>query len=165
MKRTYVFRGVTLFLFVRYFALLTLSFFIGEIDFYQFWFSGFLVALGLSNLTRFLCYKIDSSLYLGAVLTLFGACGVLNYYFSFNVALLIALYLGGISLASLSIFIVFRQKFHLKVFAFFALCAILLVLYSEKLLALWAFISLISVCLIFALIGIIFSIKSNTRKV
>lgn len=165
MKRTYVFRGVTLFLFVRYFALLTLSFFIEEIDFYQFWFSGFLIVLGFLNLTRFLCYKIDSSLYLGAVLTLFGACGVLNYYFSFNLALLIALYLGGISFASLSIFIVFRQKFHLKVFVFFALCGILLVLYSEKLLALWAFITLISACFIFALIGVVFSIKSNTRKV
>ena len=165
MKRTYIFRGVTLFLFVRYFALLILSFFIEEIDFYQFWFSSLLIVLGLSNLTRFLCYKIDSSLYVGVLLTLFGAFGVLNYYFLFAIPLLIALYLGGISFASLSIFIVFRQKFHLKVFAFFALCAILLVLYSENLLALWAFISLISVCLIFALIGIIFSIKSNTRKV
>ena len=165
MKRTYIFRGVTLFLFVRYFALLILSFFIEEIDFYQFWFSGLLIVLGLSNLTRFLCYKIDSSLYVGVLLTLFGAFGVLNYYFLFTIPLLIALYLGGISFASLSIFIVFRQKFHLKVFAFFALCAILLVLYSEKLLALWAFVGLISACLIFALIGVVFSVKSNTRKV
>lgn len=165
MKRTYIFRGVTLFLFVRYFALLILSFFIEEIDFYQFWFSSLLIVLGLSNLTRFLCYKIDSSLYVGVLLTLFGAFGVLNYYFLFAIPLLIALYLGGISFASLSIFIVFRQKFHLKVFAFFALCAILLVLYSEKLLALWAFVGLISACLIFALIGVVFSVKSNTRKV
>ena len=165
MKRTYIFRGVTLFLFVRYFALLILSFFIEEIDFYQFWFSSLLIVLGLSSLTRFLCYKIDSSLYVGVLLTLFGAFGVLNYYFLFAIPLLIALYLGGISFASLSIFIVFRQKFHLKVFAFFALCVILLVLYSEKLLALWAFVGLISACLIFALIGVVFSVKSNTRKV
>lgn len=165
MKRTIFFRIFTFCVFVSYFGFLFSSLQFDEIDFYQFWFSAFLVLIGLIFFVRYICYVIDSSLFISVLLFISGVAGILNYYFKFSLEINFSLYIGALGIASLSIFIKFRQIFHLKVFVFAFLCAILLVLFSEKLLPLIAFIVLISITSITILTLIITSIKTNTRKV
>ena len=84
VKRTIFFRVYTGFAFAIYFFLLFLSIF-GNITFHEIWFSTFLVCLGTIFFVRFLCYNIDSSMFLGTWLCFSGAIGILNYVFVFDV--------------------------------------------------------------------------------
>lgn len=165
MNRTYLFRLSTLLLFFVYFISIILSLFFGTVLFYKFWFSYFLLILGIIFLIRFFCYKIDASLFLGSFLLFSGICGILNYYFSFKTLTTIGIYLMALSLSSLSIYIVFRQKFHIKTFVFLGLCAILLVVYAEQLLSLIPFIVLLTINGLANLFAIVYSIIYNTRKI
>ena len=164
VKRTIFFRIYTLFAFVTYFVLLFLSIF-GSITFHEIWFSTFLVCLGTIFFVRFLCYNIDSSLFLGTWLCFSGAIGILNYVFVFNVITLIGLYVACFGISSLTIFLKFRQIFHFKVFVFVFLCVILLVTFGENLITLVPFIVLTSITGAIILALTIHSIKANTRKV
>lgn len=164
VKRTIFFRVYTGFAFAIYFFLLFLSIF-GNITFHEIWFSTFLVCLGTIFFVRFLCYNIDSNLFLGTWLCFSGAVGILNYVFVFNVITLIGLYVACFGISSLTIFLKFRQIFHFKVFVFVLLCVILLVTFGENLITLVPFIVLSSITGTVILALTIVSIKANTRKV
>ncbi len=164
VKRTIFFRIYTVFAFAIYFVLLFLSIF-GGITFHEVWFSTFLVCLGTIFFVRFLCYNIDSSMFLGTWLCFSGAVGILNYVFVFNVITLIGLYIACFGISSLTIFLKFRQIFHFKVFVFAFLCVILLVAFGENLITLVPFIVLSSITGAVILALTIVSIKANTRKV
>ena len=164
VKRTIFFRAFAVFMFAVYFALLLLSIF-GKIIFHQVWFSSFLVLLGAIFFVRFICYNIDSSLFLGSWLSFSGLIGILNFVFSFNIITLIGLYIACFGISSLTIFIKFRQIFHFKVFVFAFICVILLVAFGENLLTLVPFIILSSITGAIILALTILSIKANTRKV
>ena len=165
MKRTILFRVISIGLFLIYLSITIINIENDYIFLNEHWFSNLLVIMGVIFFTRFLIYKIDSSLFLGCLLFNFGVCGIINYYINQPIIFFVGIYLLGISLASLTIFIFFRQYFHFKIFVFFSICAILLMLYSKKLIPLVAFITLISLILITVLVLIINLIKSNTRKV
>jgi hypothetical protein len=120
---------------------------------------------GIILLLRYISYKIDSSLYAGQVLFLSGALGIINYYLELNILVLIGGYVAVLSLASLSVFIKFRQFFHMKAFVLLALYAILLTTFATGLVRFWVFISLLIVVVIQSFILIISGIRRNTRKV
>lgn len=164
MKRTIFFRVYSSIAFLAYFVLIALSSF-NVIKFNQFWFSGFLVLIGTIFFVRFLCYNIDSSMFLGIWLSTSGAVGILNNFFVFNLFVVTGLYVASFAFSALSIFIKFHQIFHFKVFVFAFLCVILLIAFGENFLPLVPFIVLLSITGTVILIFVILSIKANTRKV
>lgn len=164
MKRTIFLRIFCCISFLTYFVLIVLSAF-ELVIFNRFWFSAFLVLIGLNFFVRFLCYNIDSSMFLGVWLVGSGATGILNNLFQFNIFVAIGLYVAAFGLASLSIFLKFRQIFHFKVFVFAFLCVILLVTFGENILPFVPFVVLLSITGTIILVFVILSIKANTRKV
>lgn len=165
MKRTIFLKISSYFLLISYISLISVDLVLGTISISKFWFSSLLVIIGLIFFIRFCCYKIDSCLFLSMWSMLSGICGILNFFYNFSLPFVFGIYIGSFALASFSIFIKFRQIFHLKVFVFGSLCGILLVLFSEKLINVIAFWVLISLTLLTIIILIVSSIKINTRKV
>ena len=165
VKRTIFFRIFSCLNIIGYAILIVLSLMFSEFKFYQFWFSGLLIMVGIVSLVRYFCYKIDSSLFLGTVCLLSGASGTLNFFFDFKLELVSSLYFFSFALGSLAIFVKFRHFFHLKTFVFESICAILLLLLSFELLGFIPFVVLFSTAVLAILILIVSSIKINTRKV
>ena len=165
MKRTIFLRIFTTILFIAYFVLVILSTFINIVPFYRYWYSSLLLILGVSLFIRYLCYHIDSNLFSGSLFVYLGTFGILDYYFKFNTLMTLASYLLCFSLAFISVFIKFRQIFQLKAFAFVFLYVIVLIVYSNGLMPLWLFISLLGVISIMIFLVIFQNIKSNMRKV
>ncbi len=165
MKRTIFLKIFTSVIFILYLFLILYSVFFDFFFIYKYWFSSLILTLGISLFVRYLCYHIDSNLFSGLLLISSGIFGIFNYYFRFNITFIIAGYLLSLGLSFLSVFIKFRQIFHLKAFAFIFLYVIVLVIYSNDLMPSWAFISLLGVVSIMMFSTIFERIKSNMRKV
>lgn len=166
--RTIFLRISTIFLVSIYFILTILSIFVPipiSIPFYKYWFSSFLLVLGISILIKYFFYKIDSHLFLSVILILFGAWGIFNFYISFNLLLNISGYILGLAIAFFLVFIKFRQVFHFKAFVFLILYVILLVVYSIELMPLWLFISLLVIVSLTISLNIFKRIRRNFKKV
>jgi hypothetical protein len=165
MKRTIFLRVFTFFLIVSYLVFTTISIFVNFLPIYKYWFSSFILILGLSLFVRYLCYRIDSNLFSGILLFLCGAWGILCFYFDFNIVLVIAGYFASLSLAFVSVFIKFRHFFYLKAFVFTLLYVILLTIYSNDLMPFEVFITLISVVSVMLFVLVFSSFKSKMGKV
>ncbi len=165
MKRTIFLRVFTFFILASYVFLIFYSVFSNVFPIYKFWFSTLVFLMGILLLTRYICYRIDSNLFSGVLLILIGIWGILNFFFAFNISLVVAGYISCFSLAFISIFIKFRQIFHLKAFVFLSLYVIVLIVYSVQLMPLWLLISLLGIISAILLLLICQSIKSNMRKV
>lgn len=165
MKRTIFLRVFTFSLIIIYIAITTTSIFIKFLPIYKYWFSSFILILGLSLITRYFCYRIDSNLFSGVLLFLCGIWGILCFYFNFNIIIVISGYLASLSFSFISVFVKFRQVFYLKAFVFTFLYAILLTLYSNNLMPFEVFITFLSIISIMLFVLIFSSFKSNMRKV
>lgn len=165
MKRTIFLRFLTTLLISIYIALVVYSAFFDFFELYKYWFSLFLVVIGISLFARHVCFKVDSNLFSGVLLISMGLWGILCFYLYFPVLTRVAGYIGCFAGAFLSVFIKFRQIFQLKVFVFIFLYVILLIVYSNALIPLWLFITLLASVSVVVGILVISSMISNMRKV
>lgn len=166
MKRTIFLRMFTVFLALIYMLLILCSIFVSTLPpFYKYWFSISMLFLGMSLFMRYICYRIDSNLYSGVLLSFFGIVGIVNFYFKFDLIMVAAGYLFAFAVSSFSVFIKFRQTFHIKVFAFLVLCDIVLIVYYYGFMSLYLFAFLLSVIFIVILWTVVENIKSKTRKI
>lgn len=150
---------------ILYFTLLMLSIFNIIFSFYKNWFSFALIALALMIFPRYIFYGIDTNLWVGLLLILFGAFGILADFYKLNLIFNFVGYLTCIAISSLIIFLLFRQIFHFKIFTFSLLSVIILVVYAKGMIKLWAMILLITIHVGIAIIFAVKAIISNTRKV
>lgn len=148
-----------------YLAFLILSVFGVIFPFYKNWFSFGLIALSLTLFPRYVFYGIDTNLWVGLVLILCGAFGIVSEFYKLNLVYNFVGYIFSFGISSLIIFLFFRQIFHLKIFTFALLFDIILVVYANGLLSLWAMISLLVLTAVIATIFAVKAIISNTRKV
>ena len=160
MKKSIFSMLFVLFIALIYLALLILSVFGVIFPFYKNWFSFGLIALSLTLFPRYVFYGIDTNLWVGLVLILCGAFGIVSEFYKLNFG-----YIFSFGISSLIIFLFFRQIFHLKIFTFALLFDIILVVYANGLLSLWAMISLLVLTAVIATIFAVNAIISNTRKV
>lgn len=150
---------------ILYFTLLLLSIFNVIFPFYKNWFSFALIALALMIFPRYIFYGIDTNLWAGLLLILFGAFGILADFYKLNIIFRVVGYLSCVAISSMIIFLLFRQIFHLKIFTFSLLFVIILVVYAKGLINLWAMILLVVLTSSIAIIFAVKAIISNTRKV
>ena len=90
---------------------------------------------------------------------------LLPLFYKLNLVYNFVGYIFSFGISSLIIFLFFRQIFHLKIFTFALLFDIILVVYANGLLSLWAMISLLVLTAVIATIFAVKAIISNTRKV
>ncbi len=117
--------------FISFFIYLSLIFFsiVFSWKIHFVWFSIAILLIGGLLILKSIFYNLDSSLFLGILLFLFGMLGIFNLYFDFNN--LLGLYFCVISFSSIIIFFIFRQKFYLVLFSMFAIEGFLVILLNE----------------------------------
>ena len=165
MKRSNFLKLFIFFVFITYGLLLLLSVFGVIFPFYKLWFSYLLIFISLLLVPRFINYGIDTNLWIGTALMLCGGFGVVRFYVEISTLFSISGYLACVGVASLIMFFFFRQIFHLKIFTFMLLFAIIIFVYGSGAISLLTFIISLVASFAFALIFAIKAIISNTRKV
>ena len=136
--------------------------------FFRISFAVSLILIGILLFVRSVSLKIDSSMFFGT--TLF-CCGVLNfmlYFFQTRLGLDInqfwPYYLFAVSLASLITGLYFKDKFQLKLFALFLGFGLITLLFVQKLLVLWLFITLMVVWFILYFVINIIVFRKRSKK-
>ena len=108
--------------------------------FFRISFAVSLMLIGLLLITRAVSLKLDSSLFIGALLFMFGILNMLLYfgqvYNWITVSQIVPYYLFAISLASLITGLYFKEKMQLKIFVLFLGFGLISLLFVQKLLIL-----------------------------
>ena len=132
--------------------------------FQKIWFS---TALGLVAITLLLAsafFVQDSKLWLGSLLMLSGVFGVYKQFYGFNLFNVYPVYIFIFGLASLIVFVIFRQNIHLKVFVICSLEVLLLGIYKFAYVNLWEFVFLQVALVLFVLTNMAKRANINTRS-
>lgn len=90
------------------------------------WFSIFLIFVSILLNIKATYFKYDSKLWLGSFLFFNGAFNIFKYFEGLKLEDVYMIYILIFGIASLHVFVVFRQKIHLKVFVFSAIEVLLL---------------------------------------
>lgn len=105
-----------------------------------------LMLIGLLLIVRSINLKLDSSLFIGTLLFLFGVLNMLLYfgqtYDFLTVKLIVPYYLFAISVASLVTALYFKDKLQFKIFILFLGFGLITLLFSYNLLSLWWFVGI-----------------------
>lgn len=129
------------------------------------WFSISLMFIGIYAIFLTFCYNHDSTLYYGVLLIFISVASAFRFINKYSFAMFYPVYIICFGIASFAIFVVFRQKIHFKLFAFFTLEGIILLGYKIKLLSLWSLVAVNLIFLTLVAINISQRIIKNLRRV
>ncbi len=111
-----------------------------KFPFFRISFAVSLMLIGLLLITRAVTLKLDSSMFIGVLLFLFGVLNMLLYfgqlYNWLTVSKIVPYYLFAISIASLTTGLYFKEKLQLKIFVLFLGFGLISLLFVQKLLIL-----------------------------
>ena len=114
--------------------------------FFRISFAVSLMLIGLLLISRAISLKLDSSMFIGILLFLFGLLNMLLYfgqtYNWLTVGKIVPYYLFAISIACLITGLYFKEKLQLKLFVLFLGFGVIALLYSFKLFGLWWFVGI-----------------------
>lgn len=164
MKRTIFLRVFCVFSFLIYLLLINYSKNNLKII-YELWFSTALFFLANILLLRSCLFKVNSSLWSSIVLYVCFLNGVIGKIYSFNTIQYISGYLFSFCYASLVVFLFYRQRFHIKTFAFLLSLVVLFTMYSIRLIDVVLFIIFLIIISVLLLYWIFKTVKLNLRKV
>ncbi len=163
MKRTIALRLISYACALVYAGVLVFSYiFFGEI--FEYWFSLALLIIGIIFLIKSFMFELDSSLYISSFLIFLSASTFVEHFFMFDSNYFYPWHIFALAFASLAVFIVFRQRIHLKIFAVLGLEVLLLLIYKNYLLPETIFYCINGVYLAAIVLMIIVSLKKNTKK-
>ena len=132
--------------------------------FQKIWFSTALVLVAIILLLASAFFVQDSKLWLGSLLMLSGGFGVYKQFYGFNLFNVYPVYIFIFGLASLIVFVIFRQNIHLKVFVICSVEVLLLGIYKFAYVNLWEFIFLQVALVLFVLTNMAKRANINTRS-
>lgn len=132
--------------------------------FQKIWFSTALVLVAIILLLASAFFVQDSKLWLGSLLMLSGVFGVYKQFYGFNLFNVYPVYIFIFGLASLIVFVIFRQNIHLKVFVICSVEVVLLGIYKFAYVNLWEFIFLQVALVLFVLTNMAKRANINTRS-
>ena len=105
-----------------------------------------LILIGILLLTRAVTLKLDSSMFIGSLLLLFGVLNAVGYFgqvhFALNINQLWPYYLFAVSVASFATFVYFKDKLQAKISILFLGLGVIALLFVQNLLNLGWFIAL-----------------------
>lgn len=128
------------------------------------WFSLALVFLSVPSLISAISQKLDSKLHQFSLLFLCGTFGILQNYNNIPIKDFYFIYIFIFGLASFSIFVFFRQKFHLKVFVICLFEVLLLIVYKMHYVTILEFVLLEIAFLLLVTQNLAKRIYINTRS-
>ena len=122
-----------------------------------------MIAYGLCLIIRGINFKIDSSLFLGVIIFIFGIISVMTYFTPWTYFDLWIYMLIGASLAHLLTGIYFKTKFHKKLSILFLIIFVIALLHNFELYNVWIMLVLWLITLIGFIIinNILFNRRNN----
>lgn len=164
MKRTIFLRSFCFLSFLIYIFLISYS----KNNFkivYELWFSTALFFIANVLLLRSLLFRVNSSLWSSVVLYICFLTSVLGKVYKFTTIQYITGYLFSFCYASLVVFLFYRQRFHIKTFAFLLSLVLLFTMYSIGLIDIILLIIFLIIISILLSYWIFKTVKLNLRKV
>lgn len=128
------------------------------------WFSLSLMFIGIYALIYAFSYKLDSCTYYGILLICFAFITIYRYFSEIEFFNFYPLYIFCFSFAHLSVFVLFRQNIHFKLFAFLFLEVILLSSYKMQLINFWLMFAINVVLLGLFAINYLYRLRKNLRR-
>ena len=116
MKKSIVLLAVAISMFFCFITMLFLSIFLFKLP--SLWFFSFCACVGIYELTKSVLFNIDSSLYLGSLLTSIAFVGFFCL-FSSNMTYFPVLIPACFCFSSITVFLFFKQRFHLIHFFYY----------------------------------------------
>ena len=113
-----------------------------EFPFFRISFGITLILIGLLLIARAVNLKLDSSMFIGAILFLFGVLQLVKYFVDLTTLMIVPYYLFSLSLSSLVTGLYFKDKLQLKLFILFLGFGLITLIFSQKLLELGWYIGL-----------------------
>ena len=124
-----------------------------------------LILIGLLLIVRSVNYKIDSSLFFGVILMLFGVLNLVLYFgqtkFGMDPNELWPYYLFAVAVGSFVTYVVFKDKIQFKIFILFLGFGLITLLFVRHLLILWVYITLM---IVWFIVYFTINIIINRRK-
>lgn len=135
--------------------------------FFRISFAVSLMLIGLLLITRSVTLKLDSSMFIGILLFLFGVLNMLLYfgqlYNWLTVSKIVPYYLFAISIASLITGLYFKEKLQLKIFVLFLGFGLISLLFVQKLLILGWYIGIMIAWFVLYFVVNIILFKKRSR--
>lgn len=128
------------------------------------WFSLALCFIGCYSLVYSCFYHLDSHLYLGTILVLWGGLLALDYYKYLEGFTIWGLATSVFAIAHLTVFLVFRQNIHFKIFTMLAIISIILLSYKINILPFWGVVAMLAVMAILLAIQLFKRLRRNLRR-
>lgn len=120
-----------------------------EFPFFRISFGVSLILIGLLLIVRAVNYKIDSSMFFGVILLLFGVLNLVLYFghlkFGLDANELWPYYLFAVAVGSFITSVYFRDRLQFKIFILFLGFGLITLLFIRHLLILWLYITLMIV--------------------
>ena len=162
MKKSKILLFFAIFLVILY----IISFFINiyVIILKEYWFSIACFFVGLYSFLYALMFKLDSSVYYCVLTICIAVISFCQYYFNYDIKFYYPFYLLSFALPSFAVFALFRQKIHFKIFAFFIVECILLIVYKFKYLDIVQMLLINIFYLVLIALNITFRIKRNLKE-
>lgn len=114
-----------------------------DISLSNYWFPLFCIFVSISMLFKTIIFKSDSSLWLFVCLLLVGVLILCFHHFNLNLLKYWPAAISIISISSLTVGLVFREIYQVKVFVVLSLISIPLYLFSFKIIGVWWFIGIL----------------------
>lgn len=137
---------------------------INSVNLSKIWFSLVLLFIGMYIFIYYILFGLDSSLYCSILLGAFSIATANRFFQNIDFVNYYPIYLLCFALASLSVFVRFRQYIHFKLFAILCVEAILLTSYKIKLLTLQAIILVNTIFLAIIAIIVFSRVRKNLRR-
>ena len=159
MKRAKYLLFLTIIEIVAYICLL-----IFKVDLKPIWFSLLLLLIGIYSLFYAYFFRLDSEAYYGFLLIFISVVSTISFYKQFSFGLIYPAYILCFALSHFLVFVLFRQKIHLKLFAILFLICILIAGYKLNYLKLYSVLILVIAILALTVISAVFRLKKNLRR-
>lgn len=136
-----------------------------QFNVFELWFSLALFLIGIYSLIYSHMYTLDSCLYLGVLLICFAFATAYRYLTIMSFGDFYPIYFACFAFAHLSVFVMFRQNIHFKIFAILMIEVILLMSYKANLLSFLLLALINGMFLLFVVLKIILRAWKNLRRV
>lgn len=128
------------------------------------WVNIALLFVGLYSLLYCVLFKLDSSLFYGFLLTTLALATAYCYINKISFTMFYPIYILCVCFAHFTVFAIFRQIIHFKLFAFLLIECILLIAFKSNLINWWWLVVLNGLYLFYLIINLFLRVKKNLRR-
>ena len=137
---------------------------LNNINLSNIWFSLALIFISFYALLYSLFYKLDSMTLIGFFCITIGISSCVQSIYNYGFIEYYPIYIFCIGFSHFSVFVLFRQNIHFKIFAFLTVVGILIAGYKLKYLDINEFISILVILSVGILVNVCLRLRKNLRR-